>query len=71
MKVELKLKPFQTPNFVSVDMPPRSRAEGFTPLPSLALHELSPETLAEMCDEFRKEVFAKAMANDPAKDTTP
>lgn len=65
--IETKLRPFTVPNFVTVVMPPGKREDGLKPVPSFSLRELSPETLAELCDEFRVAVFAQAMKKDPAK----
>jgi hypothetical protein len=65
MKMEFKLMPFIVPNFVSVSMPAGKREDGIKTLPSLALHELEPDVLSGLCDEFRKDVFAKAMKKDP------
>jgi len=58
--VEIKLKPFATPNFVLVDEPPRTRDEGFTEGRKFALSELDVETLESLCWDFKKEVFKKA-----------
>lgn len=63
----LKLKPFNTPNFVLVDMPARPKQEGVTSLPSFPLHELSVESLDQLCRQFRAEVFTKAGKKDPAQ----
>jgi len=63
--IELKLRPFTVPNFVSVEMPAQPRQNGFKEAPSFALHELPPETLDRMCREFRVAVFAKAMKKEP------
>ena len=63
--IETKLKPFTVPNFVLTEGKVRPRQDGMHPVPSFALHELEPETLASMCNEFRAAVFAKAMKKDP------
>jgi hypothetical protein len=49
--VNLKTKPWRTPNFIRID------AEGE---PGISIVDAAPELLAAMCDEFRKEVFQKA-----------
>jgi len=64
--LEMKLRPFTVPNFAIVELPPGQRQDGFKEAPSFPLHNLSPETLASMCDEFRAAVFVKAMKVDPA-----
>lgn len=64
--IETKLRPFTVPNFV-IPVPAQvKRQDGFQSVPGIPLHELSPETIAEMCDEFRVAVFAKSMKKDPA-----
>lgn len=67
----IKLRPFSTPNFVMQEMPPGSRIEGFKELPSYPLRDVPAEDLAEMCDEFRAEVFRKAGKADPALPAPP
>jgi hypothetical protein len=66
-EIKQKLRPFMTPNFVSVEMPPRPRQEGLVEAPKFALAELDAETLSELCDEFRADVFRKANKTDPRR----
>ncbi len=66
--INMKLKPFQTPNFVSLDLPPRPRQAGFNAEPpTLPLKELDAEALSALCEDFRAEVFRKAGKVDPLK----
>jgi hypothetical protein len=58
-EVKVKLRPFTVPNFVIVEEAPRARQEGFRESPKYALHELDDETIRELIDEFRKNVWAK------------
>lgn len=53
--IEVELKPWNVPNYVC-------RETGET---GIALLHLSAETLSDMCDDFRKEVFRKAKKVDP------
>lgn len=69
--ISLELKPFSTPNFVIVKTPPRPRQEGIIEAPSIPLHELSAQTLDELCNDFRDEVFFKAEKKDPRKGINP
>lgn len=55
---KLELKPWLTPNSVT---PTSVRGEGV----SIGLTELSAETLDDMCNAFRDEVFKKAGKTDP------
>jgi len=66
VEVRLKLQPMSVPNFVIAMMPPRERQEGMVESPKFHLRELEPEVLAELCDEFRRNVFAKAEKKDPS-----
>ncbi len=59
--IELKLKPFTVPSFVIA----ATTTEILVPPPSFPLGDLSAETLAAMCDDFRATVFAKAGKKDP------
>jgi len=69
IRISLKLKPFQTPNFVIVEMPPRPRQEGMQEALSFPLSEVDAETLYRMCDDFRREVFRKAGRDLPPTPT--
>lgn len=63
MKIELN--PFVTPSFVSEKSKPRNRGEGFKINPSWPLSEVDADTLAQLCDDWRVEVFRKAGKVDP------
>ena len=65
LKIEIELKPFTVPNYVLGEMPLRLRQEGFVEGPKWHLKELDDITLSELCDRFRKDVFAKAGKKDP------
>lgn len=65
MTIKLELLPFSVPNYVIVKMPP---TETFTESPKFHLKDLEPDTLAKLCEEFRRNVFAKAEKKDPAID---
>jgi hypothetical protein len=67
MKIELKLKPFQVPNYVFSEHPPVLRQEGFQESPKFELRELSEEALSQLCDDFRRKVFEKAGKKDLKK----
>ena len=60
MKHEIDLCPFIVPNFVRQKPPQKSRQEGFTESPPIALSELSIQTLEELCSQFREGVMRKA-----------
>ena len=64
--IRIKLKSFTVPNFVITEGVPQERQEGWQEEPKFHLRELEPEVLAELCDEFRKNVFAKAEKADPS-----
>lgn len=65
--MNVKLIPFQTPNFVRAEIPVRLRQEGLTESPAWPLSEVDAESLAKLCDDFRAEIFRKAAKGDPAK----
>lgn len=65
--MNIKLRPFQVPDFVIAETPARPRQEGFVGSPSWPLAEVDAETLAEMCDAFRYAVFCKAGKTDPGE----
>lgn len=66
MEIKLKLQPMSVPNYVIAMMPPRERQDGMVEAPKFHLRDLEPEVLAELCDEFRRNVFAKAEKRDPS-----
>lgn len=61
----VKLKPFDVPRRVYVIDAPKTKSEGMHPLTGFNLTELSPETLSDLCDEFRATAFAIAGLVDP------
>lgn len=63
--VSLKMQPWQTPNYASVQMPAGKRQDGFVELPKLHVRDLDVSVLSEMCDRWRADVFAKAGKDDP------
>jgi hypothetical protein len=58
--LQVELQPFTVPNYVIQKMPPAPREHGVMEAPKYALNELSADTLDGLCNEFRREVFAKA-----------
>lgn len=56
---KLKLKPFSTPNFVIPERPPSRREDGVQFNNGIPLHELDDETIRELLDQFRLDVWAK------------
>lgn len=64
--MKIKFQPWMVPNFCVMQMPPTKRQDGFKPAPSFALADVDRETLAQMCDDFRAEIFRKAGKSDPA-----
>jgi hypothetical protein len=70
MKMQIELLPFSTPNFVLQKMAPRLRQEGLVEVSSYHLRELDAKTLAGLCDQFRRDVFAKAGKADPDENKT-
>ena len=67
IEIRIQLRPFTIPNFVIAEGRINPRQEGFKELPSYPLSELSSDTLDEMCEEFRRGVFAKAGKELPVK----
>lgn len=56
--------PWIVPSGVLVKLP-EINASAYGYFPSVPLTEASAETLAWLCDEFRKDVFAAAGKKDP------
>jgi len=66
MQLKIKLKPWTTPNFVVANLPPVRRQDGFNESQGFPLQDVEAETLSELCDVFRAEIFRKAGKEDPA-----
>jgi hypothetical protein len=66
-RMSVELRPFTVPNYVTQVTPARPRQEGFAESPKYALAEIDAETLARLCDEFRRAVFEKAGKADPSR----
>jgi hypothetical protein len=65
--MNLPLKPFSTPNYVILEMPPQKREEGSIESPTFSLDQIEAEILSLLCDDFREEIFKKAGKVDPKK----
>lgn len=61
----VKLRPFIVPSYAVEDERGTERQAA-----TFHLRELSAETLAQMCDEFRAAVFRRAMKRDPVSGPT-
>ena len=60
VSIEIELKPFTVPNFVLAAQKPDPRGNGIKGQSAFALEDIDQITLYRMCEEFRKNVFAKA-----------
>lgn len=67
--MNIEIKPWLTPDFITAVMPTSRRQDGFNPdnVPKWHVSEVDEETLSEQCDKFREEVFKKAGKKDPKK----
>lgn len=58
--VELKLKPWTTPNFAQIEQPPGKRQDGFKELPSISVKDLSPQALSDLAEQWCNELYRRA-----------
>ena len=65
MEMKIRLQPFQTPNYVIAESKPGLKQDGMVECPKWHVNEIDEETLSDLCDRFRKDVFAKAGKRDP------
>lgn len=65
MEMKVKLQPFQTPNYVIAESKPGLKQDGMVERPMWHVKEVDENTLSEMCDQFRRDVFEKAGKRDP------
>lgn len=59
-KVEIEVRPFCVPDTVTL-----IAQQGEAMAATMPLSALDAETLDEMCDEFRREIFKRAKKNPP------
>lgn len=65
--ISVTLQPFAVPNFVLAEPKTGSRSEGMVETPKYPLSDLDPETLDDLCDQFRRDVFKKAGKTPPPR----
>lgn len=65
--IKIELAPFIAPDYVSIKGRNGLKQDGFRILPQYSLNELDEQTLSDLCDEFRMNVFLKAGKDDPKK----
>ena len=66
MKAKIEVEKFSTPNYVILKLPPVfDNTREFKEQPKLALKDVDVEVLDYLCEEFRRDIFAKANKKDP------
>ena len=65
--MNIKLRNFTTPSFVTMETLPTLRQDGYREAPSFSISDVDADTLSELCATFRTEVFKKAGKRDPLK----
>jgi hypothetical protein len=65
-KIEIEVKPFNTPNVAILRMP---MGDGEDTITSIPLKEIDASTLNKLCDDFTDEVFSKAGKSRPVEET--
>lgn len=58
--IKMKLKPWLTPNFANIEVPPRPKQDGVVELPSIPVSELSMEALSSLAQQWLTELYTKA-----------
>lgn len=58
--INLKLRPFEVPTHVTVELPAGRKQDGVKPAPTVALSELPDETLEALINEFAEAVMKAA-----------
>jgi hypothetical protein len=59
-EMKMKLKPWLSPNYAQVEMPPRPRQDGPKEPPSLHVSELSAEALDGLAEQWLADLYTKA-----------
>lgn len=66
MEMKVKLVAWSVPNYVTAEKLPGRKHDSFGNTGSQwDLTEVDEETLSDMCDQFRKDVFTRAKKIDP------
>ena len=60
VNMEIKLKPFNTPNYVLVEGEVGERQDGLVQNKKFKLSELDGDTLSALCEQFVKDIYKKA-----------
>ena len=60
MKIKVEINDFKVPNFVTLKHKERPREQGLQQATSFALADLDAETLNDLCQKFKEDVFIKA-----------
>jgi hypothetical protein len=63
--IEMKLKPWQVPNFANIEMPPGRKEDGVQALPSIPIKELSIEALNGLATGWLLDLYEKAGKPNP------
>jgi len=61
--MNLNVRPFPVPTDVYLELPPKSKQEGFNPI-AISIKDVDVETLDHLCIEFRSNVFLMAGKDD-------
>lgn len=58
--IEMKLKPWTTPDYVHIDMPARPKQEGMHELPAIHITELLGKELDGLVQQWLNDLYVKA-----------
>ena len=67
LNTKIKLVPFRVPSYVIIERPVRPRQDGYLEVPRFHISELDDDTLTQLCDEFKSNVFKKARESNNRK----
>lgn len=68
MKSEVKLQPIRVPNYILAEQEQGRRQDGFKEGIKFHVSELDEDTLNDLCDQFRLDLFAKAGVEPTAEE---
>lgn len=60
MKMNVEINDFKVPDFITLKHNVKPREQGFQQMTSIPLSDLDAETLSELCQKFKENVFLKA-----------
>ena len=67
MEMKIEIQPFTVPDYVIAVSKSGLKQDGLVESPKFNIRDIEEQTLSELCDKFRYDVFEKAGKKDTRK----